>query len=124
MSEKVTFDFNNAKVLAQASPSNADAQALYTPASRTKALIKGILVSNHDTSACQFSLYLDSDGSNTANVNSLYKTIAINANTTEFIEFDFGLPIQSGGTLSCQAQHGDHITFTVYGIEYQTSNGG
>lgn len=124
MSEKVTFDFNNAKVLAQLRPSNTAAQSLYVPTNRTKAVIYGIFVCNQTSGKLGFDVYIDSDGTTYDGTTAIYYGTTVDVNNTVHIEIDAGIALTYGGSLGCRSNSADNVTFTVYGIEYQTSNGG
>ena len=102
--------------LAQTRPANTTAATAYTATRATE--VTRIIVANSST-ATQFSLFHDDDGSTYSQATALFYTVAIEANSTVDVVFADGyggIVVSPSGTIGVKTEAANNLTFTVYGV--------
>lgn len=109
---------NNAKILAQSNPANTTAASLYSPGTRQKAIVYGIVIANVTGSAAAYRLHVDVGGTTYDTGNALAYDVSLAANTSTYLEFDAGIGLEGADSLGIRTNTGNALCFTAYGIVF------
>ncbi len=102
------------KQLAQGEVANSATSVYGGPGSGT-AVIKQIVISNHESAAGTFSLWHDDDGTTYNDTTNLVEDAPIGANS--MVVMDVFWPINAAGNLAAKADAVNKLTITLYGAE-------
>lgn len=111
-------------MLGQSRPSGTSTETLVNTLDKSKFIVYTIYIANNTSSAADFSIYHDNDGTTYDQSTALYYEVSLAGNTTEKIEIRRGLPVVDGATIGIKSGTGDALTFTIYGVELAASGGG
>lgn len=104
------------KMLGQARPGDTTAVSIYSPGDNVTAIITHIFVCNNDSSAHDYRIFCDDDGTTYDQGTALYYDVELAANTTARIPCFIAMN-DSSGNLAVRSDAADDLTFTVYGSE-------
>ncbi len=102
------------KQLAQAEVPNTATSIYGGPASGT-AVIRQIIVANHESTAGTFSMWHDDDGTTYNDTTVLAEDIPIGANS--ILPMGIFIPIDTAGNFAVKADAANKMTITLYGAE-------
>ncbi len=112
------MDFYEFKILGQATPANTTAVSIYNPDSGVLTLVDKVIVSNTTTSAVDYRIFIDADGTTYDTTTALFYDISLAANSTDVISEDYlQIPLTSSGNLAIRTGTNNALTFTVIGRE-------
>jgi len=101
------------KQLAQAEVPAAVASIYAGPATGI-AIIKQVIISNHEATAGTFSLWHDDDGTTYDDTTNLAEGVPIDANS--MVVLDVWWPIDTAGNIAADADAANKLTITLYGV--------
>ena len=104
------------KQLAQARLTDTNAASIYSPAAKTTAIIKSVVICNQTTSAATFRIFLDDNGTTYDQTTALFYDAPLAAKTTVSID-TFWAMNEATGNLAFRSNTSSAITITVFGAE-------
>lgn len=104
------------QTLGQARENSTNAVSVYSPAIKTTAVIKTVVLCNQTGSAATFRIFLDDDGTTYSEATALFYDAPLAANSTVTID-TFWTMNNVDGNLAYRSNTANAITITVFGAE-------
>jgi len=90
--------------------------SIYSPGGSVIGIIRQIVICNHESTADEFGIWLDNDGTTYDDDTALFEDVEIAANSTVIL--DVFWPMNNvAGNLTVKAKTANTLTFTVFGAE-------